>query len=120
MNMSKVDAISSLRPNTTFSTDMGKIVAWDISEVKTGEIQPTEAEIDAELIRLQAAYPLQELREKRNQKLTETDWIGLSDTALTNEKAAEWKLYRQKLRNLPDGLDTVEKVKAVTWPTKPK
>ena len=60
------------------------------------------------------------LRYNRNHLLAETDWIGLSDTALTNEKSAEWKLYRQKLRNLPDGLDTVEIVNAVTWPTKPE
>ena len=85
-----------------------------------GETPPTETEIQAEMSRLEAAYPLQELREKRSQSLVESDWIGLSDTALTNEKAAEWKLYRQKLRDLPDGLDTVEKVKAVTWPTKPE
>ena len=59
------------------------------------------------------------LREERNQLLAGSDWTGLTDLALTNEKLAEWKLYRQKLRNLPDGLDTVKKVNAVTWPTKP-
>jgi hypothetical protein len=120
MNITVADAIGSLKPNTNCATNKGKIVAWDISEVKTGEIQPTEAEIDAELIRLQAAYPLQELREKRNALLAETDWVGLSDTALINEQAAEWKMYRQKLRDLPSGLDTVEKVNAVTWPEKPE
>jgi hypothetical protein len=29
-------------------------------------------------------------------------------------------MYRQKLRDLPSGLDTVEKVNAVTWPEKPE
>jgi len=27
--------------------------------------------------------------------------------------------YRQELRDLPDGLTTVEEVNTVTWPTKP-
>ena len=61
-----------------------------------------------------------ELRDERNRLLAESDWIGLTDTALTNEKAAEWRMYRQHLRNLPEGLDTEDKVKEVTWPIKPE
>ena len=61
-----------------------------------------------------------ELRNERNRLLAESDWIGLSDTALTNEKAAEWKMYRQHLRNLPKGLDAETKVKEATWPKKPE
>jgi len=65
------------------------------------------------------AEKLANLRKRRNNLLTESDWIGLADTALTNEQAAEWKLYRQKLRDFPDGLTTEAKVKNAVWPTKP-
>jgi len=65
------------------------------------------------------ARALLNLREERNRKLAESDWIGLTDTALTNEQAAKWELYRQKLRDFPSGLTTEAKVKAVTWPAKP-
>ena len=58
---------------------------------------------------------LQELREKRNALLAETDYLALSDNTL----ADNMKTYRQELRDLPSGLDTVEKVANVTWPTKP-
>jgi hypothetical protein len=85
-----------------------------------GVIPPTEEAIQAKLAELHAAFPLQALREKRNQFLAETDWTQIPDSAFTNEQSAEWKLYRQKLRNLPAGLDTVDKVNAVTWPTKPE
>jgi hypothetical protein len=78
-----------------------------------------ESVINKEHALLLAAYPLQELRQKRNVLLASSDWTGLSDSALTNEEAAEWKLYRQKLRDLPDGLNTEAKVKAAKWPTKP-
>jgi hypothetical protein len=61
-----------------------------------------------------------ELRQKRNALLASSDWTGLSDSALTSEVSAKWKLYRQKLRDLPSGLDTEEKVKNVTWPAKPE
>ena len=33
---------------------------------------------------------------------------------------AAWKTYRQSLRDLTTGLDTVDKVNAVTWPEKPE
>ena len=79
----------------------------------------TKDQIQEKLSELQAAYPLQELRSERNALLASSDWTGLVDVDMTNEKLAEWKLYRQHLRNLPDGLDTEDKVKEATWPTKP-
>mgnify|MGYP003118034689 CR=1 FL=1 len=54
-------------------------------------------------------------RDKRNSLLTQTDWWGASDNIMTDAQ----KKYRQDLRDLTNGLDTVEKVNAVTWPTKP-
>ena len=58
---------------------------------------------------------LLELRTKRNTLLAETDWWGASDNTMT----ADQTQYRKDLRDLPSGLDTVEKVANVTWPTKP-
>ena len=55
------------------------------------------------------------LRIKRNRLLTETDWMANSDVTMSDD----WKTYRQDLRDLPSGLDTVEKVEAVEFPTKP-
>ena len=56
-----------------------------------------------------------ELRTKRNRLLAETDWWGISDNTMT----ADQTKYRKDLRDLPSGLDTVDKVKNVTFPTKP-
>jgi hypothetical protein len=58
---------------------------------------------------------LDRLREKRNQLLVETDWMANSDVTMSDE----WKTYRTQLRDLPSGLDTVEKVNAKEFPTKP-
>ena len=58
---------------------------------------------------------LSNLRDKRNSLLTQTDWWGASDNTMTDAQ----KKYRQDLRDLTTGLDTVEKVNSVTWPTKP-
>ena len=58
---------------------------------------------------------LAQLRDERNNILTNTDWWGASDNTMTDAQ----KKYRQDLRDLTAGLDTVEKVNAVVWPTKP-
>jgi len=55
------------------------------------------------------------LREKRNKLLAETDYLALSDATLTSDM----ETYRQALRDLPDGKDTVEKCEDATFPTKP-
>ena len=58
---------------------------------------------------------LQNLRNKRDSLLSKTDWWGASDNTMTDAQ----KKYRQDLRDLTNGLDTVEKVDKVVFPTKP-
>ena len=58
---------------------------------------------------------LAQLRKDRNNLLLETDWWGTSDNTMTDAQ----KKYRQDLRDITAGLDTVDKVNAVVWPTKP-
>jgi len=58
---------------------------------------------------------LEALRFKRNNLLAETDWMANSDVTISDD----WKTYRQALRDLTNGLDTVEKIEAVEFPTKP-
>ena len=55
------------------------------------------------------------LRHKRNTLLTETDHFALADQTLTDDM----KTYRQSLRDLPSGKDTVQKCEDATWPSKP-
>ena len=55
------------------------------------------------------------LRFRRNQLLAETDFYALSDVTMSDDM----KTYRQNLRDLPDGKDTVDKCNNATWPTKP-
>ena len=55
------------------------------------------------------------LRQDRNRKLAETDFYALSDVTMSEEMTT----YRQNLRDITEGLTTVEEVKAVEFPTKP-
>ncbi len=55
------------------------------------------------------------LRSRRNNLLAETDFYALSDVTMSDDM----KTYRQELRDLPAGKDTVEKCDNATFPTKP-
>ena len=57
-----------------------------------------------------------DLRSKRNRLLAETDFYALSDVTMSDDM----KNYRQDLRDLPSGKDTLEKVNNTTFPTKPE
>ena len=77
-----------------------------------------EAQRDAEEQAVADAAParaLADLRSKRNRLLAETDYLALSDSTLTSDM----RTYRQALRDLPAGKDTVAKCENAIFPTKP-
>ena len=89
--------------------------------INGNKVQFTDAEETARDAEEQActdaapARALADLRAKRNRLLAETDYLALSDNTLSDDM----KTYRQDLRDLPAGKDTVEKCENATWPTKP-
>ena len=58
---------------------------------------------------------LEKLRNKRNNLLAETDYFALSDVSMSDDMTQ----YRKDLRDITNGLTTVEQVEAVEFPTKP-
>lgn len=56
-----------------------------------------------------------DLRAKRNRLLAETDYLALSDNTMSSEMTT----YRQNLRDITEGITTVEEVNAIVFPTKP-
>ena len=87
----------------------GEIVQFTAEE-EAARDDEEQAWADGALARAQAR-----LRQRRNALLRETDFYALSDVTMSDDM----KTYRQNLRDLPDGKDTVEKCDNVTWPTKP-
>jgi len=55
------------------------------------------------------------LRSERNSLLAKTDFYALSDVTMS----PEMETYRQELRDITNGLTTVEDVEAVVFPNKP-
>jgi len=107
-------ALLALRPGEPFSVYDDKYtgITWH----SKGTECPSESEINSKIKELQAAEPMRLLRVERNLRLDKTDWWASSDLVMSDDR----KAYRQTLRDLPAGLDTADKVKAVTWPEKPE
>ena len=110
-------ALRQLRPRSSFAWKNPD--SYVTLKYRSDDVAPTESEIREQAKTSEMIDAMSFLRSARNVLLSRSDWTGLADSALTNEQAAEWKLYRQKLRDLPDGLTTEFKVKNVKWPTKP-
>ena len=105
-------AILKINPNATFTVNGNDVeqITWLDS---TSPISKSDIEAQASAVELDIA--LQSLRTKRNKLLAETDYFALSDVTMSSEMTT----YRQSLRDLTNGLETVEKVNTVTFPTKP-
>ena len=56
-----------------------------------------------------------DLRHRRKPLLEETDWMANSDVTMSDAM----RTYRQELRDITNGLTTVEEVNAVEFPEKP-
>jgi len=87
-----------------------------------GNIVPFTAEEEAQRDAEEQEYSdgafdraMADLRSRRNNKLAETDYLALSDNTLSSDMAT----YRTELRDITEGLSTVEDVEAVVFPTKP-
>jgi hypothetical protein len=55
------------------------------------------------------------LRQRRDALLKSSDWVMMSDSPIADKTA--WQTYRQELRDITDGLATVDDVNAVVFPT---
>ena len=81
-----------------------------------GYEKPSKEAFEAKLKELIDAQPLKNLREERNTRLAEVDWVFSGDYKLSPEEHALWVTYRKTLRELPS---TTEDPANPTWPEKP-
>ena len=60
-----------------------------------------------------------DVRQKRNRLLQDSDWEVIMAKEKGTTLSAGFKTYRQNLRDITEGVSTVEDVNNITWPTKP-
>ena len=116
MTITKAEALYSLKPNAEWNM-VGDTINW----LDSSETQPTDSEIETEVVRLTNLLPMTLLRNERNSRLAKTDWRASSDLTLSTA----WKTYRQSLRDLPaSSTPTLDSdgnldMSSVTFPTEP-
>ena len=109
-------AIYSLYPKAISIGGDGEIVldANDIDITSTIDMDAVEKKA-AELL---IEQNLIDLRKERNNKLTQSDWIVIKEREEGGSVSnfADWKSYRQALRDITKTYKTLDTVK---WPTAP-
>ena len=93
------------------------IVNWNLDS----PAKPTDKQLDAletKATVIDNENSLVEVRRVRNQKLTETDWVVIKEREEGGSVSnfADWKTYRQALRDVTNTYKTLDTVK---WPTAP-
>ena len=107
-----IEAILKLNPTAQVS-----VSADDINQItwENGTSPIPKEQILAIIPQVELDMALDNLRAKRNKLLADTDYFALSDNTMTEEM----KVYRQKLRDITEGLTTLAKVKKAKLPEKP-
>jgi len=79
--------------------------------------KPTLEELTEKWDEHLAAQPLKDLREERNRRLAEVDWVVIRAFSMNTPVTDDWKTYMQALRDLPS---TTEDPVNPVWPTPPQ
>lgn len=96
---------------------MGYGPVWEHITFPEGWEKPPKEVFEAKLQELIDAQPWKELREERNKRLTQCDWVTLRSVATDTPIPEEWKAYMQALRDLPANTTDPENP---IWPTPPE
>jgi hypothetical protein len=105
-------AIKKINPAAEFV-----VVGNDINKITwlNGTTPISKEDIETQLPIVELEMAMSNLRTKRNQLIAETDYLALSDNTLSEAMST----YRQALRDITNGITTIEQANSVTWPTKP-
>jgi len=81
-----------------------------------GYEKPPKEVFEAKLQELTAVHYLKELRQERNRRLAEVDWVFSEDYSIDDDSYQQWLTYRKALRDLPSLTEDPENP---VWPEQP-
>ena len=109
-----MQSINALVPNAQYN------IYGDFSGLQwlDSRTAPKEADVKKKYDEIIAEEPLNLLREVRNQILAQSDWVVIKEREEGGSVSnfADWKTYRQALRDITKTYKTLDTVK---WPTAP-
>ena len=107
-------AILKINPNAIVTVRGNDINTCEV-EWHNGTTPISKSDIEAQFPAVELDNAMADLRAKRNQLLIDTDFHALSDNTMSEDMTT----YRQELRDITEGITTVEQANAVVFPTKP-
>ena len=114
----RIDAVREVLKS--FDIDVLKGMTWgdtyESVNFPEGYEKPPKEEFEAKLQELIDAQPLKELRQERNRRLAEVDWVTLKAYSTGTPVSEECVTYMQTLRDLPS---TTEDPANPVWPVQP-
>ena len=104
--------------------DMCSGIPWTITDADYDTLEwldetipkPTLEALEKRRDQLIDTQPWKELREERNKRLSQCDWVTLKAYSTGVPVPDEWKAYMQALRDLPAN---TEDPSSPTWPQEP-
>ena len=90
---------------------------WETITYENNEDKPTRVDFETKLQVLVEALTWKNLREERNTRLAEVDWVVIRAFSMNTPVTDEWKTYMQALRDLPTA---TEDPANPVWPTPPE
>jgi len=113
-----IEAILKINPNAVVTVRGTDIDTCEI-EWLNNTTPISKADIQAQFPAVEFDMAMEDLRAKRNKDLQDSDWTQLPDNTLTSEQRNAWMQFRTELRNITNGLTTVEQVNNIDYPDKP-
>ena len=88
-------------------------MVWHDEEIPKPD-EESVAKVYEELLR---EHPWKNIRQERNQRLAEVDWVFSTDYQIHDDSYQQWLTYRKALRDLPSLTEDPENP---VWPEKPE
>ena len=116
--MSRACYIASLALLDLCGVDFPKKPEYTYEDIEfpEGHTKPTKEAFEAKFQEIIREYSFKELRQERNRRLAEVDWVFPTDYQMEDGERSVWVAYRQALRDLPS---VTEDPTNPVWPTKP-
>jgi hypothetical protein len=112
-----IQILMTLYPGRVWTVDGDSYDGIGWGDMEENE-RPTEEFLELKRQELIDAQPWKELREERNKRIAQTDYLFTSDYPHATEEVKQvWLDYRQALRDLPD--NTTDPSNPV-WPVAPE
>ena len=87
-------------------------MVWHDEEIPKPD-EESVAKVYEELLR---EHPWKNLRQERNKRLAEVDWVFSEDYSIDDDSYQQWLTYRKALRDLPSLTEDPENP---VWPSRP-